>query len=176
MISRSRPGPNPSPALKHRTAVVCTKTRVQVIDKQIQVGAERIGETVQLNIDGATVMIFDSCGELLRTVQTKPNILYYGNGKPRGRPRKPRPVDQLQTGAGTAHLSGAGRACRKHMPQGRRGSGVKGAAIAQRPLTPEGRAPHPARCPHPFGGAGTQIKPTVRNTLRHQDCPSEPET
>jgi putative transposase len=81
---------NPLPRLRHRTAVVRTKGRVQVINKQIQVGAGHIGETVYVIIDEATVLIFDNSGQILRIVQTSPNILYYGNGKPRGRHRKPR--------------------------------------------------------------------------------------
>jgi putative transposase len=91
------PSPEPPPSavagpgpLRARRARVSDKGKIAVAGKHIQVGAERIGQTLPVVVDGSTVTVFDEHGQLIATVHTVPGVHYYGNGKPRGRRPKTR--------------------------------------------------------------------------------------
>jgi hypothetical protein len=91
-VVRRRPAP-----LRSRTVVVDPKGKVNVASKHIQVGGQRRGQTVRVIINGPTITIVESAGQLIRTVTISADTLYYGNGKPRGRPTKPRPSQPSST-------------------------------------------------------------------------------
>jgi transposase InsO family protein len=80
----------PRHQIESRTALVRAGGKVNVAHKIIQVGAEQIGQTLHVVINGPTLLVLDQQGELLRAVHLSANVRYYGNGKPRGGRRTPR--------------------------------------------------------------------------------------
>lgn len=81
-----KPAARRRPLLRSRTGVVDPKGKVNIANKKIQVGGQRRGQTVQVIINGTNITIFDDAGQLVRAVTITADTLYYGNGRPRGRP------------------------------------------------------------------------------------------
>lgn len=83
--------PKPEPArLLHRTAD--NHGKIWVRDRCIMIGGQQAGITVAVLASGHTLNIFDTNGgTFIRSVVLEPGKLYYGNGRPRGRPRKNQP-------------------------------------------------------------------------------------
>ena len=76
--------------LLHRT--VNTHGKIWLRDRCIMIGAPHAGATLAVLTIGHTLTIFDTNGgTFIRTVVLEPGKLYYGNGRPRGRPRKNQP-------------------------------------------------------------------------------------
>jgi putative transposase len=105
------PPPPPDPPPTRASSVTSTKRSRTPADRQLRrlrvmtngsvkvghryyigLGVQHAGSYVLALVDTTTITIFDIHGTELRTVHPHPAQIYYGTGKPRGGPRRPRPA------------------------------------------------------------------------------------
>lgn len=74
--------------LAHRRA--CAHGKIQVLPCTIMLGHEYARTQVSVLVTAESLNIFDTNGTHIRTVNLEPGKTYYGNGRRRGRPQRPR--------------------------------------------------------------------------------------
>ena len=82
------PPPVPSTPVTAQTRHVTTNGKIKVRHAAIQLGREHQHTTVTIILSGNSLTVFDARGTHIRSLILEPNVTYYSNGRPRGRPPK----------------------------------------------------------------------------------------
>jgi transposase InsO family protein len=82
------PAPTPAAPVTAQTRHVTSNGKIKVNYAQIQLGHEHNNTTVTVIVSGQSVTIFSAKGIHIRSLTLTPGVTYYGNGRPRGRPKK----------------------------------------------------------------------------------------